>query len=125
MKIVLVSSEYQAFNDFVKYLDLNNNVSVLWVAGGQDALEYAKKIETDLVVVAEQLNDGLGLEFIKQLAKEFPLANSALISTLAAEEFHQQTEGLGVLMQLPVNPGEKEAIDLLNQMGAIRVLFTN
>ena len=77
----------------------------------------------DLVIVDEQLNDMSGIAFINQMIKVSPLANTALVSTLAADEFHEATEGLGVLMQLPLQPQKKDAEALLAVLEKIGVLM--
>ena len=44
------------------------------------------------------------------------MINSAAVSPLSPEEFHEASEGLGVLVQLPVDPGKFEAEDLLKRL---------
>ena len=46
-----------------------------------------------------------------------------MVSTLPAEEFHEVTEGLGVFMQLPVNPGAEEAAKMMQLLESINVLM--
>ena len=75
-------------------------------ATGAAGLALLKGKLMDLVIVDEQLDDMSGIEFVKQLVKVNPLVNTTIVSSLADEEFHEATEGLGVLMQLPPHPGE-------------------
>jgi len=44
------------------------------------------------------------------------LVNTAVVSPLADEEFHEASEGLGILCRLPLTPGAGEATDLLHQL---------
>ncbi len=50
----------------------------------------------------ENLGDMTGLEFIRAIVSKRPMVNCAAISSLASEDFHEASEGLGILMQLPV-----------------------
>lgn len=79
--------------------------------------------QIDLVIVDEQFADMSGIAFVKQLVKINPLVNTAIVSTLSDHDFHEATEGLGVLMQLPVAPGEKDAEALLGILEKIGVLL--
>jgi hypothetical protein len=44
------------------------------------------------------------------------MVNTAVISPLAEADFHEVSEGLGVLGRLPEEPGESDAYDLLGKL---------
>ncbi len=92
-------------------------------ATGVDGFLLLKSRQIDLVIVDEQLGDIDGIAFVKQLVKINPLINTAIVSTLSAEDFHEATEGLGVLMQLPRKPREKDGEALLAILEKIGVLL--
>jgi hypothetical protein len=48
-----------------------------------------------------------------------PMVNCAAVSSLVSEDFHEQSEGLGILMQLPVRPGQEHAEILLGKLKSI------
>jgi hypothetical protein len=75
------------------------------------------------VVVAEELADGPSLPWLREMVKRYPLVNWALVSPLPPEEFHQATEGLGIFLQLPVEPGAAEAAQLLALLAKIETLL--
>jgi len=60
-----------------------------------------------------------GLEFIKTVIAIKPMINCAAVSSFSADDFHEVSEGLGILMQLPVNPGHKYAGKLLERLNKI------
>ena len=74
----------------------------------------------DLLVVDEKLGDMQGLELIRSVVAKQPMLNCALVSSLPTEEFHDASEGLGILMQLPNNPGFEEALQLLAHLNKIQ-----
>jgi DNA-binding NarL/FixJ family response regulator len=70
----------------------------------------------DLVVADENLGDMTGLEFIKAIVAKRPMVNCAAVSSLTPADFHEASEGLGILMQLPIRPGPEHAEKLLEQL---------
>ena len=90
---------------------------------GTEGFLLLKGKQIDLVIVDEQLDDMSGIAFVKQLVKINPLMNTAIVSALTDEEFHEATEGLGVLMQLPIAPREKDAEALLAILEKIGTLL--
>lgn len=62
------------------------------------------------------------LEMIKGLICQFPMLNTAVISDKPAKEFHETTEGLGVLMQIPSLPEKDHSIDFVNKLQHIQGL---
>jgi len=96
-----------------------NDVQTAWAESGSYALSIIAEKDFDLVVTDEGLGDMTGLEFIKTIIALKPMVNCAVVSSLLPDEFHEASEGLGVLMQLPVNPGYEYAEELLEHLKKI------
>jgi len=111
------------FSALVVGLQHRRDVEMVSAATGVDGFLLLKSRQIDLVIVDEQLGDIDGIAFVKQLVKINPLINTAIVSTLSAEDFHEATEGLGVLMQLPRKPREKDGEALLAILEKIGVLL--
>ncbi len=122
IKILLVTSERAPFSEFATVLKKKDNVELFWASTGHEALAVVSENPVDLVVVNENIGDMTGIEFMKKLLPINPMINSAAVSPLSPEEFHEASEGLGVLMQLPVDPGEFEAEDLLKRLKNLKDL---
>ena len=122
IKILLVTSEKEPFSEFARILTKKNDVELSWAATGQEALEAISDNPVDLVIVNENIGDMTGIEFMKKLLPINPMINCAAVSSLAPDEFHEASEGLGVLVQLPVDPGELEAEDLLKRLKNLKNL---
>lgn len=84
-----------------------------WASTGRQALEKIKQNPIDLVVTDEHIGDMTGLAFIKQLVKAKPMINCAAVSSLPKADYHEASEGLGVLMQLPVRPSKADGEALM------------
>lgn len=87
------------------------------------ALERISFQEIDLVIVAEELPDSSGCDFIETLTKINPFIPTTMMSDMAHDDFHEKTEGLGVLMQLSLTPDEGEITKLLNHIENIAKLM--
>ncbi|MBW1608879.1 MAG: response regulator [Deltaproteobacteria bacterium] len=116
IKILLVTSEREPFSEFARVLKQKDDIELTWTETGQEALEAISDNPVDLVIVNENIGDMTGIEFMKKLLPINPMINSAAVSPLSPEEFHEASEGLGVLVQLPVDPGKFEAEDLLKRL---------
>jgi len=116
IKLLLVTSEKDPFSEFVSVLKNKDDVELFSTSTGQEALALVSENPVDLVIVDDNISDMTGIEFMKKLLPINPMINYAAVSPLAHEEFHEVSEGLGVLMQLPVGPGEFEAEDLLKRL---------
>ena len=95
------------------------DVQITRAESGGIGLSMIAEGNFDLVVADENLGDITGLEFIRAIAAKRPMINCAAVSSLTSEDFHEAGEGLGILMQLPVEPGRKHAAMLLEQLKSI------
>jgi two-component SAPR family response regulator len=122
IKLLLVTPERNPFPEFTSALEKNDDVELSWASTGHEALEALSVNPVDLVIVNENIGDMTGIEFMKKLLSINPMINCAAVSPLSPDEFHEASEGLGVLVQLPVDPGELEAEDLLKRLKNLKDL---
>ena len=122
IKLLIVTPDKETFHNFTSAIIKNDVVELTWAATGQEALEAISGNPVDLVIVNENIGDMTGIEFMKNLLAINPMINCAAVSPLPPEEFHEASEGLGVLAQLPVHPGEFEAEDLLKRLKNLKDL---
>jgi CheY-like chemotaxis protein len=93
-----------------------------WAATGQEVLQQAGDIMPTLTLIDEILPDMSGLEAIRKLMTTNALLNTALVSPLSPEDFHEFSEGLGILVHLPESPGVKEAEEIISSLKSIFAL---
>jgi DNA-binding response OmpR family regulator len=121
--VLFVTKDITQFSALVAGLQRQPEIELIPTATGAAGFMLLKDKPIDLVIVDAQLDDMDGIAFVKQLIKINPLINTSIVSALTAEEFHEATEGLGVLMQLPTEPQEKDAETLLAILEKIGVLL--
>ena len=118
IKILLVSQDKASMSAFKAGLE-ENKVQTAWAQSGSNALGKIAEEGFDLVVTDENLADMTGLEFIEKVISKKPMVNCAAVTSLLPPDFHEASEGLGILMQLPVRPGQEQAEKLLSQLKKI------
>ena len=112
-RIFFVTGDPKEFDGFRKGLPSDWNTA-LGVSSTQDfGLNIVKNNKVDVVVVGAKLTDCESLDFVKALMKQSPLVNCAMVSDLDHHAFHEATEGYGLFMQLPVNPGAEDAVKMV------------
>jgi CheY-like chemotaxis protein len=115
IRILVVSPNKAAMSAFQAGLE-DAQVQTAWAQSGSNAIVKIEEGRFDLVVTDENLRDMTGLEFIKKVIAIRPTVNCAALTSLSYDHFHEASEGLGILMQLPVGPGQEEAEKLLGQL---------
>jgi len=123
IKLLLVTPDKGPFNEFALALAHHDDVELAWAESGQRALDMLSNTPLDLVVVDEKLGDMTGMEFIETLVSVNPMINCAAVSPLPSDEFHEDSEGLGILAQLPVQPGANDAENLLKLLNHLKNLL--
>jgi CheY-like chemotaxis protein len=118
IKILLISRNKSALSELKSGLG-KKQVQTEWVESGSIALARIAQENFDLAVADENLADMTGLEFCEEVIAQNPMVNLAAVSTLSPADFHETSEGMGILMQLPVSPTQKHAEKLLNQLSTI------
>ena len=119
VKILLVSKNGDLKSEFVNTLCQIGKTQVRMAASGKEALEFLQENKFDLAIAAESLPDMTGVSFVEKLVMINPMINTAIASDLSKKDFHEATEGLGVLMALPLDADEKDATYLLEYLGKI------
>jgi len=119
INLLIVSSDKHTFVDLTSFLKKKADIDISWAENGRIALNIITNNPFDLVIADDRLADMTGLDFVQKLVSINPMINSALVSKLSHGKFHEQTEGLGILAQLPQKPDEKHAKELLEQLKKI------
>ncbi len=121
-QLLFVTCNKDAFSELASTLEIQDEIDLSWVESGGDALDKISNAPVDLVITDEKFEDMTGLELAFKLLYINPMVNCAAISSLSHEDFHEASEGLGLLAQLPPKPGKKEAEELITQLKELKNL---
>ncbi|EPR43518.1 hypothetical protein dsx2_2369 [Desulfovibrio sp. X2] len=88
-----------------------------------EALSLVRDRRPKLLIADEGLPDlpgGDPLALAAQVLRVDAFVSTAVVGGLAPEAFHEKSEGLGLLAQLPPEPGPKEACRLLERLWLVQ-----
>lgn len=119
LHLVVATTRPQALEAFTTALTAAPEVRLILAASGAAALEAVGSSPMQLVIVDAKLPDLEPLELVQKLLLVNAMVNTAVVSPLSEEEFHEASEGLGVLGRLPLEPGAEEAAGLLQKLRKI------
>ena len=124
LSILIVSPTKDRLEDFTSALAAKEDVELSWAESGAQALLMATENTFDLVVAGEDLGDMTALQLAAKLLPVNPMTNCAVVSELPPEEFHEASEGLGLMCQLPLEPGREQADALVLKLKRLKQLET-
>ena len=124
LRLLVVSPNRDALSVLASTLADHSDVNLFWVESGGKALETVSDTAFDLVVTDEKLRDMTGFELAGKLISVNPMINCAVISALSPEDFHEVSEGLGLMAQLPVQPSKEQTEELLQRLKNLKDLMS-
>ena len=114
--LLLVGNNRNFISTVSEYLE---KAKIFRANSGNEALDMIANKSINLVITDESLGDMTGLEFAKKLISINPMVDCAVVSSLSSEDYHEASEGLGLMMQLPVQPEKRHLEQLLLQVNKI------
>jgi DNA-binding response OmpR family regulator len=121
-RILVVTPDPKAWAAFAAALIENHDIQLAWAESGAAALGDVTRHPPLCVVVNESLPDMSALDLVRRLATVNAMVNTAVASGLADQDFHEASEGLGVLLRIPPAPGKVHAEALLARLERIGML---
>jgi DNA-binding response OmpR family regulator len=119
LDIVLVTARPQTMPAFIQGLSSDKEVRLKQVNSSLEALAAVRTAAPHLVVIDSDLPDSSPLDLVQRLLILNAMVNTAVISPLSESEFHEYSEGLGILQSLPLAPDAGDAASLLRQLRQI------
>lgn len=115
---LLVTPDRSTFTDLCLAIEARGGL-ISWAAIGHQALAILSQTPVDLVLTDETIDDMTGLAFIKRVIAVNPMINCAAGSSLSQAVYHEASEGLGLLKQLPRHPGEADGKRLMASLDQV------
>ncbi len=104
MHILIVTRRALELAPFADALARGTGLSLRFTDGWMNAQAVSKGLPPSFAVLDEGLRGGPPLELAKRIIRENAMINMAVVSPLSGEEFHEASEGLGILAPVPINP---------------------
>jgi CheY-like chemotaxis protein len=120
--IILASPRVDQWQAFSDALAAGIRTDIVAVRSAADAVEAAQRLRPQLVVIDAELGDQTAADLIRRLLGIDAMINTAVASAEAEAIFHEETEGLGILMKLSPLPTSAEAgrlVECLRQVTGV------
>lgn len=121
--ILFASKEFDSLSVFIGELETGLGYTISRVSSGKDLLKKVEDASIKVVILGMELIDGSSLAAAISLTKKQPLINVGMVSDLSSGDFHEETEGLGIFMQLPPTPSEEDAQKMHQYLESIAALL--
>ena len=123
-KILLISAQPSGLADLAQGLEKSGQAALTWAESAAQALELAGRQgqAPHLAVINGQGLDMDSLALVGRLLEKNALINTAVVSTMEEEEFHEASEGLGIMTSLPPQPAADLAPALLKKLSQLVIL---
>lgn len=117
---ILIASP-RAETELKEFIDgLNQEADIVSkVSTGDDTLKFLKDSKPDLIVIDENLSDYEPFRLITEILKINAMIHTAVMTSLPYDEFHEKSEGLGVLSAVSGDPGDNDAGALIEKLRAM------
>lgn len=122
LKFLLVTQTRKTFAGLASAFSDREEVEFFWAESGAEALGLVSAGAIDLMVSDEELGDMNAIELATRMVRMNPMTHCACVSPLSAKDFHEISEGLGLLAQLPPHPGKRDAEYLLERLKEVKGL---
>jgi ActR/RegA family two-component response regulator len=117
--ILLVSPDPSQKHSFAVELGKESRLPLVTAPSAEEALAMLREQHIILAVVDDQIGAHSGLDLIRRLIRIDAFMHTAVFTDAGEEEFHQRSEGLGILAKLPLAPGPEDARRLWKMMKQI------
>lgn len=114
--ILLITSRSARLKEFVQAFDQHEKITVITAESIQEAVLAVEKQPLILVVADDQVCGLTGLDIVRCLIEINAFIQTAVISELDDHEFHTRSEGLGILLKLPLIPGKNDVRKLIKRL---------
>ncbi|MFZ0927575.1 MAG: hypothetical protein WAN11_03180 [Syntrophobacteraceae bacterium] len=119
LHVLLVSVRQESIGAFAKGLSSDPEVCIDQVTSGADVLNALRTKCPHLIIIDSGLPDTDALDLVRQVISFNAMVNTAVVSSLSDDDFHDKGEGLGILSRLPFDLGPGEADGLLKKLRSV------
>jgi hypothetical protein len=120
-EIVIATNDSDRFGPFVRRLSAEPGWTIAVVRSVEEVRRRASSASPGLMVIDETLDGIANIDIARDVIFANAMINLILVSSLSAEDFHEASEGLGVLASLPPYPGQDDASRLIEVMKSLRL----
>lgn len=118
-RILIVTEAKESFQGALEDACSKGRCSATWANSLPAAVSAVKQRRPDLAIIDSRVGGQDGPSLCRRLLRKDAFVNMALVSDLSEDDFHEATEGLGLLGRLPANPTPSDLHFLLERLDEI------
>lgn len=119
LRILMVTNRGEMVRSFIEGLSSDPEVCLDLAASRAEALKIVGTESPHLVIVDSGSWETDSLDLVREMITVNAMVNTAVVSSLSDEEFHDKSEGLGILCRLSPQPGENDSKALLQKLRGV------
>ena len=116
MRVIILTNRQVDLDDFA----LGLSAEIEWVEQSELVLQQASSAAWDLLVIDALLSNLDYKKLLMDLLRVNAMLNTVVITDLGESDFHEASEGLGVLSAVPARPTREHGIQI---MGLLRQIL--
>jgi len=125
LRILLVTVRREHLRVFIEGLSSDPEVELEYASSEAEALSIVRNNCPHLVIIDSGPSDNASLDLVRRIISVNAMVNTAVVSPLSEADFHDKSEGLGVLCRLPLEPGNQDSRALLQLLRDVAALAGN
>jgi hypothetical protein len=123
--VLIATNNADQFGALVTGLEKREPAWVFDWAGSVEEIERRVSTgATGILILDEKVQGVSNLQVARKMVVVNPMIHMVLVSALSHADFHEASEGLGILAQLPPNPDQDDAEKLLEAIRKVQALET-
>lgn len=119
LRIVLFGDMPDHMRSFAEAVSADPEVRLDRATSEAEVLDLVRDKRPDLVIFDSGGSEPDSLALVRKTISVDAKVNTAVVSSLSESDFHEKSEGLGVLCALPPRPGPGDAAVLLRKLRAV------
>lgn len=112
MNVVIITDRRDALGDFAQGFGQD----VEWSDSAEDVLGRASASAWKLLVVDAMMPGMDYKKFLMDLLRVNAMLNTVVVTDMGEDDFHEDSEGLGVLCAVPAEPGRDDGVRAADQL---------
>ena len=117
--ITIATEDTGRFQTLAGHLKSKPDIELEWTQTLETTLDNIESRKPQLVIVDDSLSGVSGIDVVRKIIGVNPMINTAVATDMPDEEFHDASEGLGILAHLPLSPGVEDSEALLSSLKQI------
>ena len=108
-QVILAAADQDALTEFSAALAQISGLEIVPAGTKEETLAAARNMASLLVVLDARMDGASGKQLLADIINVNAMINCAVMGDMPEDQFHEEMEGLGILLQLPLNPTAADA----------------